>query len=381
MKAAPRPVLLLQGSVKLGGAKQSLLTMAEILREGDYQPVIGCSGEGWFTDELQQRGFPFVVLPFYAWRKWLQRWRVAPAIRTRWQSLLGKWQFALAHSNEFWWAPQARLFGLVRGIPALVHLRDGHHTLKKAKQYQLSQMDRVVAVSSALREQFVSDRGLYEKTVVIFNGHDEAKLAFAAGTAEARAKFGIRPGELVIGNAGKICDRKNQLLLARAVAELKNQHRLAGFKIVFAGDADLEYAEALRGEVSRLGLLDETVFLGAITDMAAFYAAIDLLVHCARREGLPRVLPEAMLARRPVIATAAEGVEDAIPDSRFGTVVPDDQSPSLASAIENFFCHREAFEPVIENAHQRTRALFSLEAHRRKLLALYRELDRGMNPN
>jgi glycosyltransferase involved in cell wall biosynthesis len=256
-------------------------------------------------------------------------------------------------------------------VPAIVHLRDGHHTLKKARQYCLCETTGVLAVSTELRQQFADDPKLFGKTRVLFNGHDARRVQFSGERAEARAQFHLRPDELAIGNAGQLCERKNQRLLLSALAELQAKNRVPPFKLLLAGDADPAYVAKLRQDVQRWGIAPQILWLGPIQNMDAFYAAVDLVVHCATREGLPRVIPEAMLARRAVVATAAEGVRDAIPDEQHGSVVPRDDQERLANEIERLAKDPALRDRLAGQAYERARALFSVEAHRENLLRWY----------
>jgi glycosyltransferase involved in cell wall biosynthesis len=366
-------VLYLQGSTNPGGSKRSLLDMAEALHGTSYEPVVACPDRGWLTEQLEERHVPFVVVPFFAWRKWLQRPRVAPSIRRQWLPALASWPIALVHSNEFWWAPHAVRLARHLGVPAVVHLRDGHHTLRKARQYRLSGATGLLAVATELRQQFAADPKLLGKTHVLFNGHDARRVQFTGDRAKARDQFRLRPDEIAIGNAGQLCERKNQRLLLSTMGALQAQKRVPPFKLLFAGEADPAYAAKLREDARRLGLEPQILWLGSVPKMGAFYAALDLMVHCATREGLARVIPEAMLAGRVVVATAAEGVRDAIPDGQYGSVVARDDEEGLANEIERLAHDQVLRERLAGQAYQRARALFSVEAHRENLLRRYGE--------
>jgi glycosyltransferase involved in cell wall biosynthesis len=365
-------VLFLQSSPALGGSTYSLLDLIRILKEAGYAPVVACPKQGWLTRQLEESRTPYLTLRFYAWRKLLERPWVRRSIRKQWLPKLAAWDFQIVHSNEFWCAPHAIELGGIFKVPCIVHLRDGHHTLKKARQYRLDKADLVLAVATDLRAEFSRHRKLYEKTRVLFNGHEE-KL-FVGDRHKARELFAVAPDEYVVGNVGKLSERKNQRLLLRAMAELKRQKRLMRFKVLFAGEAIIEYAEQMRRDVLELGLNEHVRFLGPLSDMAPFYAASDLLVHCALREGFPRVVPEAMLARTPVVATVAQGIRDAIPDGHFGSVVAEGDQAALQKEIERLLAHPELRQSIAERAYRRARSLFSFDAHREHVLEIYRGL-------
>jgi len=366
-------ILFLQNSTAFGGATYSLLDLIRVLKEADYSPVVACPRLGWLTGQLVELQTPYLVLPFYAWRKWLERPWVCRSIRREWLPALACWNFHIVHSNEFWCAPHAIELARLLKIPTIVHLRDGHHTLKKALQYRLEKADVILAVATDLRNQFVQHQQLYDKTQVLFNGIDEKRLQ--GDRQKARETFAIGPQEFALGNIGNLSERKNQRLLLRTMASLKRQKRITQFKILFAGEEKSEYPELMKQDIRHLGLQEEVRLLGPVKDMGLFFAAMDLVVHCASREGFPRVIPEAMLAKRAVVSTAVQGTRDAIPDERFGIVVPVENEAALEDSIVRLLKNPLMREEIAQHAYQRAQMLFSLTVHRNNVLKLYENLS------
>jgi hypothetical protein len=95
------------------------------------------------------------------------------------------------------------------------------------------------------------------------------------------------------------------------------------------------------------------------------------------REGFPRVVPEAMLAGTPVVATAAQGIRDAIPAADFGSIIAADDQRALENEIERLLKNRGLRESMADRARERARSLFSFEAHRKQVLEIYRQLACG----
>jgi glycosyltransferase involved in cell wall biosynthesis len=60
---------------------------------------------------------------------------------------------------------------------------------------------------------------------------------------------------------------------------------------------------------------------------------MDLLVHLSYREGLPRALPQALAAARPVIAYDCDGAREVCLDERTGRLIPAGDRRELARAI------------------------------------------------
>jgi glycosyltransferase involved in cell wall biosynthesis len=62
-------------------------------------------------------------------------------------------------------------------------------------------------------------------------------------------------------------------------------------------------------------------------------AAIDVLLHTSLWEGLPRVLPEAIAASVPIVATGVDGTRDILTDGETGIVCAPLDAPGLAAGV------------------------------------------------
>jgi glycosyltransferase involved in cell wall biosynthesis len=82
-------------------------------------------------------------------------------------------------------------------------------------------------------------------------------------------------------------------------------------------------------------------------------------------------------ARKPVIATVAEGVRDAIPGREFGVVVATNDQIALAGEIERLSQNANLRTEMAQRAYERACLLFGLKAHSRDLTRLYDQLIDG----
>jgi glycosyltransferase involved in cell wall biosynthesis len=67
--------------------------------------------------------------------------------------------------------------------------------------------------------------------------------------------------------------------------------------------------------------------------IAELLAATDLVVHTSLREGLARVLPQALLVGRPVISYDVDGAREVVRDDQTGFLVKPGDVPTLAARI------------------------------------------------
>jgi glycogen(starch) synthase len=74
-------------------------------------------------------------------------------------------------------------------------------------------------------------------------------------------------------------------------------------------------------------------FLGHRDDIRLLLEAADVVALASRRESFGRLTLEAMAAGRPMVATRAGGLAEAIVDGETGLLVPADDEHALAAAI------------------------------------------------
>jgi glycosyltransferase involved in cell wall biosynthesis len=165
--------------------------------------------------------------------------------------------------------------------------------------------------------------------VVIANGiRLEQFKPDAAARAAVRAELGIAADALVVGMVGRIDEFKNQPLLLAAIAP-----RLGpAVHVVFVGDgptrAGLDAAVAALPPAARAA----AHVLGRRMDVARLLPAFDVFALSSKSEGLPLVVPEAMAAGLPVVATAVGGLPTVIDDGVTGYLTAVDRG-ELAAAL------------------------------------------------
>ena len=98
-----------------------------------------------------------------------------------------------------------------------------------------------------------------------------------------------------------------------------------------AGDGPL--GPQVKQAVEQAGLAAQVRFLGLRKDMGAILSAADVVVHSSLREGLPRVVLEALAVGTPLVATNVGGVGDVVKDGVNGLLVPSNDVGALARAM------------------------------------------------
>ena len=144
-----------------------------------------------------------------------------------------------------------------------------------------------------------------------------------------RRAEGLAPEDFVILCTGELNENKNQKTLLSAAARLKD--RLPKLKVLLAGNGPKE--QELRAQI-RAESLDKTVkLLGYRTDLEKLVPAVDLVVSCSRREGMPLNIIEAMLCKKPVVASHNRGHDELVREGETGFLFDAGDDERLAALL------------------------------------------------
>jgi len=186
---------------------------------------------------------------------------------------------------------------------------------------------RVVAVSRKIAEVLGRHGVPPDRIRVVYEGVPDRPGA--PGGREALAELGVPAGCPVVGNVAALTDHKDHATLVEAAARLRSRAPEARF--VIAGDGPL------RGRLEALcrerGLGDRWIFAGFRSDLDRLFPAFTVFCLSSHMEGLGTSLLDAMAFSRPVVATAAGGIPEAVEDGVTGRVVPVRDPAALADAL------------------------------------------------
>src|SRR5205814_9787066 len=109
--------------------------------------------------------------------------------------------------------------------------------------------------------------------------------------------------------------------------------RQPNVRFLFVGEGILR--DELQRRIAAAGLSDRFVFTGLVPPerVPELIAAMDIVVHASLREGLARVLPQALIAAKPVISYDIDGAREVVLPGETGFLLPPRVIDELAGAI------------------------------------------------
>lgn len=129
-------------------------------------------------------------------------------------------------------------------------------------------------------------------------------------------------------NVGELSKRKNQIILLKALAKLKDPT----VKVIICGSGNK--LEELKKIANKLGIQSQLDFKGYCTNIKEQLRRADCFVFPSLQEGLPVALMEAMSAGLPVICSDVRGNRDLIKNGEGGYLVAPKDVQGYAEAIK-----------------------------------------------
>jgi len=187
---------------------------------------------------------------------------------------------------------------------------------------------RVVAVSRAIAGVLEKD-GLSAGRLRLVHEGVPDRPPLPGGRA-ALSEMGVPESALVVGTVAALTDHKDYPTLIEAAARVTARVPEAHFLALGEG--------SMRGDLERLvsarGLGRSWTFAGFRDDVDRLLPAFTVFCLSSHMEGLGTSVLDAMAFSRPIVATAAGGIPDAVEDGSSGLLVPPRDVPGLAASIE-----------------------------------------------
>ena len=337
-------VLALDHAGVLGGAE---LSMLDVIAGLDGDVAVRLFSDGPFREELQRRGVDVAVLPMGSLGN-IKKGSRLPSPR----ALVATWALAgrvasegremrVLYANSQKAFVVAALAGFRCERPVVWHLRDllgppHFSTLNTRAVVMLANRGaaRVIVNSQATAAAFANHGGLRAKVRVVHNGIDAAPFDAVPNAAARALREQLSPGAgHVLAVFGRLHAWKGPQVAIAAMRDLPGDCHLWIVGAPLFGEQTFE--RELHRLVAQHGLGERVHFLGFRHDIAPLMRAADVVVHASTLpEPFGRVIVEGMLARRPVIATAAGGVGEIIDDGRTGVLVPPGDAAAIARAVQ-----------------------------------------------
>ncbi|MBV8829783.1 MAG: glycosyltransferase [Acidobacteriaceae bacterium] len=276
------------------------------------------------------------------------------------------------HGADLKGAHHAGLAGRLAGARVLCHVRNSYPKISLREQGFLLPVHEFIFVSRAVKSTLDLPKSRKAGPVIYDVPAANGSSVFRS-RREAREHFGLPVDALVVGTAARLAPQKDYETLIRAAGFVLD--RVPNVKFLVAGD--IESGEHRKYYNGLLPILAETKtaeafrFAGFQTDMSWLYGASDAIVLSSHWEGLGTVLLEAMLNKKPIVATEINGLTELVIQGKTGLLAPPRSPEVMGNYLIEVLTNKEKADQLVSEGTRYFAVNFGTERFVREIDALY----------
>lgn len=377
-------ILFIHQSAELYGSDKTLLLVLKNLDKSKFNPLVVLPQEGPLKEELENENIEVVIAPVLKLsRKMFTIWNSIQIFKdlkkgiSILEELHKKHHFDLIYSNTL-----AVLLGMIFAKKRKIkHLWHVHEIIVHPKiiagifpKLLNKYADLIVCNSNATLKNLVQRKELIaQKSVVIYNGMDPINSELPVAT---KKDFGYNDNDIIITLVGRISRLKGHKWLLTTL--VKHFSASTNIKVVFVGSpvAGQEYYATEIEQFIAENQLEATVKILPFTkNLSKIWDITDIaLMPSTEAESFGLVAAEAMLAKKPVIASSHGGLKEIVIDNQTGFLVEPNNVEAFSEALTKLFANPQLRKEFGENGYQRAIQEFSVEKYVQNFELVFSEL-------
>jgi len=299
--------------------------------------------------------------------------------------LIRRGRYDIIHTHSSKAGVLGRIAAWLAGTPIIVHTLHSlvfhdyqprwlNRTWWAIKKLCAPITDHYISVSRIIAERAIAE-GIApaSRFTTIYSGMElDWFLNAKADALAVRRELGIPADAPVVGKIARLFPLKGHDQLFDAIPAVVAACPRVRFLLI--GDGILQ--EHLRERARAGGFLDNVVFAGLIPRerIPEMLSAMDVLVHTSLREGLARVLPQALAMGKPCVSFDLDGAPEVVIPEKTGYLVKAGDSRGLAEAIARLLADPELRRRMGENGRRHVDPAFRAETMAAEIAKVYRQL-------
>ncbi|GAB6137362.1 glycosyltransferase family 4 protein [Halanaerobaculum tunisiense] len=260
------------------------------------------------------------------------------------------------------------LYEFKKKIEKSISLSDYFTRYYEAKDFKPENYKRIVAISNVVKQEIIEKYDVPSEDIVVnhigvnidkFKPENKKKYR-----KKIRKEHNLSEDDLVLLFLGSGFERKGLEYVLETMSKVKD------VKLLVVGKGKIN---RYKRKAKKLGVLQRTIFVGASSEVEAYYAAGDIFVFPTIYEPFGKVITEAMASGLPVITTQVAGASEIITPHKEGYILETpDQISQLANYIEKLK-DKDLRTEIAKAAREKTLNYTKDKDHQR-ILELYYEI-------
>lgn len=366
-------ILFIHQSAELYGSDKTLLLLLRHIDKTRFYPVVVLPNDGPLKSELEKENIKVVIAPVLkVYRKMFTPKNIFKFIKDIKKGvdaldILNKQHhFDIVYSNTL-----AVLLGILYAKKRKIkHLWHVHEIIVHPKSIAsifpkiLMRYSNLVICNSNATQKNLTDRvpELKSKTTVIYNGMD---LNTENKAIAQKIDFGFESTDIIITLVGRISRLKGHKLLLDVFTNhiSKNEN----VKLLFVGspvEGQEYYLDEIQNSIITNKLQTKVKTLPFLNDLNGIWAVTDIaIMPSTEAESFGLVAVEAMLAKKPVVASNLGGLSEIVINNETGFLFDPNSKEALSEVLFKLIENPSLRSEFGEKGYERAVREFSVEKH------------------
>lgn len=384
-KKFPLNILYINPVSKMAGAEFSLLALIDGLDREKWNPMLLCPEDGMLPQLCRDRGVKVLFLPTLprGGGSALETYKTLLPNAWKIKKFIQENRIQLVHSNNPRVAYHGGLGAKLAGVPSVMHVRDIENLpfspIPKALLFNLI-CDRIIPVSFATKDVIMAHTKILAKKISVV--HNGVKITKNCNNLQElrdlKIELGIKEQGSLLAMAGRITPSKGYEDVLRAFSLVVK--KFDNTQLLIIGEAwkgDELYLKKLQVFSDISGHGNKVIFTGFRKDILQILNIVDVFLHCpVEPDPLPRVLLEASVKGKAIVAADTGGINEIILDGKTGLLVKAGDIEEIANAILLLLENPKWRKQLGQSAKMHIQNNFSIEKHVRSIEDIYDQLLR-----
>ncbi len=370
----------------IGGAQENTLLTVDGLHHHYHDDVTLITGpaegpEGDLFERARQRELKVELMP-----ELVRAIRPRTDLKAYWRlrSAIRRLKPDVVHTHSSKAGILGRAAAWHERVPAIVHSIHGmpfgafespvkNRFYITLERWAARRCHAIVSVCDAMTQQaLAAGVGNPEQFLTVYSGMDaDAFLTPRRSSADVRRELGLADDEIAFATVARLFELKgHEDIVAIAASVLTANPKV---RFVWLGDGILR--DRLIADLEARGIRHAFLLTGLVPPdrIPELLAGVDAVIHPSLREGLARVLPQALLVGRPVISYDIDGAREVVlPET--GILLQPRDLTGLAAAVLRLADNPSLREAMGQEGRRRFAEQFRHETMTRDLRSLYERL-------
>lgn len=233
--------------------------------------------------------------------------------------------------------------------------------------------DKIICISDAEKQSALDKKICKEdKLQVIFNGVDIEAYENEVHGAVKRKDLNIPEDAFVVGMVGRISPQKAPDVFVKMAKHVKDEVPNAHFIIVGNGNQEDE----IRKYAEDNDFSNSLHITGWVDNPMSYVELFDVACLLSRWEGFGLVLPEYMMAEKPIVATSVDAIPNIVRNEENGLLVEVDNTAEASEAVIRLYRNAKFKQNLVLQGIKDVHSKFDAQRVAKEHEKLFEELVR-----